>query len=418
MGYTMTEKILARTAGLATVNAGDEVQVKPDFVLAYDFPGYTDRYFKEMESEFQVIQVKEPERFGVLIDHMVPAITPDEEQFHKETRDWATRNGVEVFERRGIGHQVAAEVGYAVPGALAVHFDPHISQLGTFGTLALGIHRNMLEAYVQDTVSLRVPETVRVDFIGQLQPGVMARDVLNHLVKTLGPSACQFCVMELAGSGLASLSVEGLQTITGLAMFTGAISAIVAPDAVRLDYARSRSRKVLEPVYSDTDARYRAVHTIDLGTIEPLIVIPPSSAGTRDLTDYLGLDVHVGYLGSCASGRLEDLRIAAQILKGRTLAPGFSLYVVPTSQQIMATAAKEGLLTTLVEAGAFISSPSCDYCYGRIGTMNAGQRAVSTGTLNVRGRMGSSDSEIYLCSAAAVAAAAIEGKVADPRHYL
>jgi 3-isopropylmalate/(R)-2-methylmalate dehydratase large subunit len=212
--------------------------------------------------------------------------------------------------------------------------------------------------------------------------------------------------------------VEGLQTITGLAMFTGAISAIVAPDAVRLDYARSRSRKVLEPVYSDTDARYRAVHTIDLGTIEPLIVIPPSSAGTRDLTDYLGLDVHVGYLGSCASGRLEDLRIAAQILKGRTLAPGFSLYVVPTSQQIMATAAKEGLLTTLVEAGAFISSPSCDYCYGRIGTMNAGQRAVSTGTLNVRGRMGSSDSEIYLCSAAAVAAAAIEGKVADPRHYL
>jgi 3-isopropylmalate/(R)-2-methylmalate dehydratase large subunit len=126
MGYTMTEKILARTAGLETVNAGDEVQVKPDFVLAYDFPGYTDRYFKEMESEFQVIQVKEPERFGIFIDHMIPAINPEEENFHKETRDWTTRNGVEVFERRGIGHQVAAEVGYAVPGALAVHFDPHI----------------------------------------------------------------------------------------------------------------------------------------------------------------------------------------------------------------------------------------------------------------------------------------------------
>lgn len=418
MGYTMTEKILARTAGLATVNAGDEVQVKPDFVLAYDFPGYTDRYFKEMESEFQVIQVKEPERFGVFIDHMIPAISPDEENFHKETRDWTTRNGVEVFERRGIGHQVAAEVGYAVPGALAVHFDPHISQLGTFGTLALGIHRNMLEAYVQDTVSLRVPETVRIDFIGELQAGVMARDVLNHLVKTLGPSACQFCVMELAGPGLANLSVEGLQTITGLAMFTGAISAIVAPDAARLDYALPLARKVLEPVYSDPEARYRDVHTVDLGLIEPVIVIPPSSAGTRDLAEYIGLEVHVGYLGSCASGRLEDLRIAARILQGRTLAPGFSLYVVPTSQHIMAAAAKEGLLTRLIEAGAFVSSPSCDYCYGRIGTMSAGQRAVSTGTLNVRGRMGSTDSEIYLCSAAAVAAAAIEGKVADPRHYL
>ena len=418
MGYTMTEKILARTAGLAAVNAGDEVQVKPDFVLAYDFPGYTDRYFKEMESEFQVIQVKEPERFGVFIDHMVPAINPEEENFHKETRDWTTRNGVEVFERRGIGHQVAAEVGHAVPGGLAVHFDPHISQLGTFGTLALGIHRNMLQAYVQDTVSLRVPETVRIDFIGHLQDGVMARDVLNHLVKTLGPSACQFCVMELGGRGLANLSVEGLQTITGLAMFTGAISAIVAPDTARLDYALPLARKVLEPVYSDPDARYQAIHTIDLSAIEPVIVIPPSSAGTRDLAEYIGMEVQVGYLGSCASGRLEDLRIAARILRGRTLAPGFTLYVVPTSQHIMAEAAREGLLTTLVEAGAFVSSPSCDYCYGRIGTMNAGQRAVSTGTLNVRGRMGSTDAEIYLCSAAAVAAAAIEGKVADPRHYL
>jgi len=148
------------------------------------------------------------------------------------------------------------------------------------------------------------------------------------------------------------------------------------------------------------------------------VVIPPSPANTRNLVDHLGLPVQVGYLGSCASGRLEDLRAAAHVLRGRHVKPGFQLHVVPTSQEIMRQAAQEGLLTDLIAAGAFISSPSCDYCFGRLGVMSAGQRAVSTGTLNVRGRMGSTDSEIFIVNAAAVAAAAIEGQIADPRPYL
>jgi 3-isopropylmalate/(R)-2-methylmalate dehydratase large subunit len=166
------------------------------------------------------------------------------------------------------------------------------------------------------------------------------------------------------------------------------------------------------------DARYAAVHEIDFSVIEPIVVVPPSPANTRHLKDFIGLPVHAGYLGSCASGRLEDLRAAAAILRGRSVADGFALNIVPTSQQIMLEASREGILSTLVEAGAFISSSSCDYCYGRIGTVTAGQRAVSTGTLNVPGRMGSPDAEIYLCNAAAVAAAAIEGRIADPRKYL
>jgi 3-isopropylmalate/(R)-2-methylmalate dehydratase large subunit len=417
MGSTITEKILARASGLPIVRAGDEVSVKPDFVLAYDFPGYTDTYFKQMKEEFGVEKVAEPERFGVFIDHMLPAATPQEEDFHIATRKWCADNDVVLFERRGIGHQVAAEVGFAVPGAFVVHFDPHIAQLGTFGTLALGIHRNMLEAFVRERISLKVPGTVRINLDGRLQPGVMARDLFHHLVGKLGPSSCRFQVMELGGEGLSSISTEGLQTITGLVMFTGAISAIVNPDEERLAYVRSRVRKVLEPVWSDADAEYSAVYNIDLSEVEPIVVIPPSPANTRPLLDYVGLEVQNGYLGSCASGRLEDLRAAAQVLSGRHVAPGFSLHIVPTSQEIMTAAAKEGLVATLVEAGAFVSSPSCDYCYGRIATMSAGQRAVSTGTLNVKGRMGSPDSEIYLCSAATVAASAIEGRIADPRSY-
>ena len=418
MGFTITEKILARVAGLPFVRAGDEVMAKPDFVLAYDFPGYTDVIFKQMKEDFGIERVAEPDRFGIFIDHMVPAATPQEEELHIITRNWCAENSVPLFERKGIGHQVSAEVGYATPGAFVVHFDGHVSQLGTFGALAIGIRRNLLEAFVRERISIKVPHTTRINLTGTLRRGVMARDVFHHIVRVLGPSACRFQVMELGGPGIAGLSTEGLQTITGLAMFTGAITAIVNPDETRLAWAMPRARKHLAPVSSDPDAVYAAVHEIDLSDLEPIVVIPPSPANTRDLKDFLGLEMHAGYLGSCASGRLEDMRAAAQVLSGRQVKQGFALHVIPTSQELMAAAAKEGLISALVEAGAFISSSSCDYCFGRIATMTAGQRAVSTGTLNVKGRMGSPDSEIYLCNAATVAASAIEGRIADPRTYL
>jgi 3-isopropylmalate/(R)-2-methylmalate dehydratase large subunit len=418
MGYTIAEKILARASGLDHVKAGDEVMAKPDYVIAYDFPGYTDVYFRQMKEEFGIDKVAEPDRYAMFIDHMVPAATPKEEELHIITRNWCKENGVELFERRGIGHQVASEVGYAVPGAFVVHFDGHISQLGTFGTLGMGIRHSLLEALVRERISIRVPKTVRVNLVGTLAKGVMARDVFHHLVRVMGPASCRFQVLELGGPALSQITTEGLQTITGLAMFTGAITAIVNPDAERLAYALPRARKQLEPVYSDPDAEYAAVYEVNLDNLEPLVVVPPTPADSRNVTEFLGLDLNVGYLGSCASGRIEDLRIAARILEGRKIAPGFQLNVVPTSQEIMSAAGREGLLSILTDAGAFISAPTCDYCFGRIGTMSAKQRAVSTGTLNVRGRMGSPDSEIYLCSAATVAASAIEGKIADPRKYL
>lgn len=418
MGSTITEKILARVSGLPSVKAGDEIMAKPDFVLAYDFPGYTDVIFKQLKNDFGITKMPEPDRFGIFIDHMVPAISPAEEELHKGTREWTAINDVKLYERKGIGHQVASEVGYATPGAFVVHFDGHVSQLGTFGTLAIGLRRNVLEAFAMEKVSIRVPQTTRVDLVGRLQPGVMARDVFHHLVRVLGSASCRFQVLEIGGPAVAEMSNDALQTITGLAMFTGAVTAIVNPDAERLAYALPRARKQIEPVYSDEDAVYAARHTIDLSALEPIIVIPPSPANTRDLKDYLDLPVQTGYLGSCASGRIEDLRAAANVLRGRTISADFALHVVPTSKEIMVAAAKEGLIEVLAAAGAFVSSPSCDYCFGRIATMAPGQRAVSTGTLNVRGRMGSPDSEIYLCNAAVIAASAIEGRITDPRPYL
>jgi 3-isopropylmalate/(R)-2-methylmalate dehydratase large subunit len=418
MGHTITEKILARAAGVSSVFAGDEIMAKPDFVLAYDFPGYTDAYFRHIRDDFCIDRIAEPERFGIFIDHFVPVASPEEEELHIETRRWCEYNGVALFERKGIGHQVAVEVGYATPGAFVVHFDGHVSQLGAYGTLAIGIRRNILEAFVRERISVRVPQTVRVNLTGNLRKGVMARDVFHHLVRTLGPASCRFQVLELGGAALSQFSQDGLQTIAGLAMFTGALTAIVNPAGDRLTYALSRARKALEPLTSDSDATYAAVHDVDLSELEPIIVIPPTPANTRNLSSYLGLEIQVGYLGSCISGRLEDLKMAAQILKGRIVHPRFQLYVVPTSREIMVAAARDGLIESLTEAGAFVSSPTCDYCFGRIATMSASQRAISTGPLNVRGRMGSPDSEIYLANPAVVAASAIEGAIADPRKYL
>lgn len=270
MGQTITEKILARAAGLTSTHAGQEIEVKPDYVIAYDFPGYTDVIFKQMEEEFGIKQVAEPERFALFIDHMVPAIAPHEEELHQNTRDWGLKNNVPVYERMGIGHQVAAELGYATPGAFVVHFDGHISQLGTYGALAIGVRRHLLEAFVKDHIKLKVPHTTRVNLNGVLRPGVTARDVFHHIVRIIGPSGCRFQVLELGGNVIADMSLEGRQTITCLAMFTGAISAIINPDKKALDYAGPRARKKLEVEHSDDDANYSAVHNIDVSSLDPV----------------------------------------------------------------------------------------------------------------------------------------------------
>ena len=417
-GSTLTEKILARASGRALVRAGDEVAARPDSILAYDFPGYSDVIFRQVKEDFGVARIRGPERVAVFIDHMVPAATPREEELHIGTRAWGAEQGAEVHERKGIGHQVSAELGYGAPGAFVVHFDGHVSQLGALGALAIGTRSQLLEALVADTVLLQVPATVRVNVVGTLRPGVMARDVFHHLVRVLGPDACAFKVVELGGSVIDAMSIGERQTVCGLAMFLGATTAIVNPDAKAIAYSREHRRLSLAPLASDPDAAYERTVAVDVSALEPVIVVPPTPADTQNLADYVGLEINAGYIGSCVSGRMEDLRAAARVLRGRSVAPGVSLHIVPTSQALFAQAAAEGLLGVFAQAGAFVSSPSCDYCFGRIATMSTGQRAMSTGTLNVPGRMGSPHAEIYLANAAAVAASAVEGRIADPRPYL
>jgi 3-isopropylmalate/(R)-2-methylmalate dehydratase large subunit len=247
----------------------------------------------------------------------------------------------------------------------------------------------------------------------------MARDIFHHVLNKLGPSFCRFQVLEFSGPALKKIGIEGRQTMCCLAMFTGAITAVINPDQITLDAITDRVRRPdIKPTFSDEDAEYAARYELDLNNLEPLVAAPSNPSNIKRIKDVEGLEVSVGYIGSCASGRLEDLRAASQVLEKHRVKEGFQLNIVPTSRDIMLRAAKEGIIEKLLKAGAFISSPTCDYCFGHIATMAGGQRAVSTGTLNVPGRMGNPDSEIYLCSAASVAAAAIEGRIADPRRYL
>ncbi len=412
----MTEKILARASGRDSVCAGDEVVARPDFVLAYVFSGFA-RFHKMIKEEFGLVQLDDASRFKIFLDHNIPVTDQRLEARVKEIRQWCEASGVTVHADEGIGHVVAAEEGYATPGRFVVHFDGHISQLGTYGTLAIGVHTRIYEVFATGRISLRVPETVRIEFVGMRGPGVMARDVIQHLIRKFSAGGCNGKVIEFGGEGMRGFSSDELRTLLGLAMFLGATSAIVEPhDSIPISAVLDSHEP--EEVFSDSDAIYADKLLCDLSEVELTVAAPPSPANVVLLESVIGQTVNVGYIGSCVSGHITDLRVAASVLRGRKVIDDFILNIVPSSRRIMNQASKEGLLAQIIEAGGVISPPSCSFCYGAVGALRAGQTAISTGTLNIPGRMGSAQANIFLANAAVVAATAIEGRFAHPARYL
>lgn len=418
MGSTITEKILARAAGREVVRPKENHPIRPDYMIAYDFPGYTDVMFRQMRDDFGISKVSDPERYVLFIDHMNTRGNEHEQEVHRVTREWGALNGVEVHEGLGIGHQVSAELGYAMPGKFLVHFDGHISGLGAFGALGWGIRKDLLEAWVNGAVYLDIPASTRFHLTGAFAPGIDNRDLIHHIIATTGADGCAHQVMEYTGPGAESMSIDRRQGLCAMAMFTGAVSAIFNPDALSLEYAASVARAEYEPLYSDSDAEYAATHTINLDTLSPQVVLPGSakSSNTHDITEVVGTVVQHAYIGSCASGRIEEIRAAADFLRGRRVADGVRLNVVPTSEKIYQQAEDEGLLQTLRDSGAHVAKSSCDFCFGYAAPLQPGERAISTGVLNISGRMGSTDAEIYMGSAYTVAASALTGVITDPRE--
>jgi 3-isopropylmalate/(R)-2-methylmalate dehydratase large subunit len=420
MGFTITEKILGRTAGLDGAKAGSNHPFRPDYMIAYDFPGYTDMMFKQMKEDFGIKDLEEPERYVLFIDHMLSRRDQREDDVHRVTREWAVRNGVDIHEGRGIGHQVAAELGYALPGKFLIHFDGHISGVGAFGALGWGVRRDLLEAWVSGQIYLDVPGTTRFELTGSFQPGVDNRDLFHDIVAQVGADGCAFQVMEFTGPGAESMSIGRRQGLCGMAMFTGAVSAIFNPDELALEYANRVARTDFEPLSSDPDAEYVQTVEIDLDALQPRVVLPGSAraANTRRIEDVAGTKIEQAFIGSCASGRIEDLRAAAEVLRGRKVSSDVVLNVIPTSEEIRAQAVAEGLIEVLEQAGAIVGLSSCDFCFGYAEPLQAGERCISTGVLNISGRMGDPDAEIFMGSAYTVAASAITGRIADAREVM
>ena len=387
-------------------------------MIAYDFPGYTDVMFRQMREDFGITELQDPSRYVVFIDHMLTKRNDKETEVHQVTRDWCEFYGIELHEGRGIGHQLTAELGLAIPGEFLVHFDGHISGIGAFGALGWGIRRDLIEAWVTGRVFVDIPATTRFDLVGEFPPGVDSRDLVHTIIDMVGADGCAHQVMEFGGPGARTMTIDHRQGLCGMAMFTGAVSAIFEPDEISMGYANDVARHDFDPVYPDTDATYAARHTIDLSTLTPRVVLPGSAraVNTKTAEELAGTPITKAFIGSCASGRIEDLRAAALVLDGRTVAPGVELNVVPTSQKVYEQAENEGILDVLRTAGAHINVSSCDFCFGYQKPLQAGENCISTGVLNISGRMGSPDANIYMGSPYTVAASALTGTIQESQQ--
>ena len=409
------EKILARTTGRDSVSPGEFIWASPDLIIHYDWPGLSDEMASQLDNELGV-KTKNPEKCFFFIDHLLPS-NHNEAIFHQATRDWVKEQEIPLSEWQGIGHQVSAELGLAHPGELIVHGDAHVQVLGAYGALTFSLLTDVVTPFALGKFWLEVPTSIKVELTGSFPPGVQGRDLMNRLLCDIGPDGAIGSVMEFVGDGSKNMSIDDRMGLLSEIVFCGAYCGVFPGDEISIADLKKRTGKDFPTLCSDPDAEYLKVLKYDLSEMSPYVVAPESLYAGKPIGDCLGVPLNQGYIGSCACGRKEDLDIAAEILKGHKIAEGFRLFVVPSSRESMVHAAKNGSLATLLEAGAFISSPSCDYCYGKLACMMAGERAISTGTLNVPGRMGSLESEIYLGSAATVAASAITGKLTDPRTF-
>ncbi len=419
MSMTLTEKIIARAAGMAAVKAGAEVFARPDHAFAYDFPGINDKLYEALVQTGGEEKSLPPDQRVMFIDHLTTRSSRRIDAVHDETRSAAKKYGFTLHEDLGIGHQVMLELGYVLPGNLLVHFDSHVATAGAHGALGLGISNNYVTVWVNGGWNMRVPASVKVTLTGAMEARIDARDLLHHMVRTAPIDQAIGAVLELGGPGLASIPVGMRQSFCGMSVFTGAATAICLPDDAATDDLRRRfKRDDIQPLMPDADASYRHEMEVDLGTIEPMIVRPGSARPdhVERVSALAGTAINRAFIGSCVSGRIEDIREAASVLRGRHVKEGVEFLIAPSSAEVARQAAEEGLLAELEAAGATVGAASCDYCFGFAAPLAPGETCISTGTLNISGRMGSAKADIYLASAYSVAAAAVAGEVIDPRQ--
>ena len=419
-GRSMAQKILARAAKSDRVEPGDYIEIEADTCVCMELVWPMHR--RNMAT-IGVDNVARPDRTVLVVDHTTSAaMGSDYWRAHKDMRDFAARNGIRNFFGPGSGlrHQVLAENGFARPGAVLFGDEQNIASVGAFGALCIPIGPEIFVPLVTGRNWLMVPDAVRITLTGALPFGVTVRDLVQKLLKDFGDGdrLLQACI-EFAGPGLFSLSLDDRQALCATMYHAGADTAVCDVDeTVLARLAEIRPGEAFEPVRADPDVTYRHDLTYDLSVLEPTVTAPPDVTGAVPLSDVAGTRVDQAVIGSCAGSRLDDLRAAARVLRGRRIASGVTMYITPGSRTIYAEAAAEGLIEVFARAGATVLAPGCTTCWGYHGLLEDGEVSISTNQFNYHGRQGSRDARIYLGGPLVVAAAAVAGHITDPRHLL
>ena len=417
MGMTMTQKILARAAGLDSVEAGQLIEAKLDLVLGNDIT--TPVAITEFEKA-GFTQVFDQDKIAIVLDHYTPCKDIKSAQLCKQAREFAHKHAITNFfdvGQMGVEHALLPEKGLCAPGEVIIGADSHTCTYGALGAFSTGIGSTDMAAGMATGLSwFRVPSAIKVTLKGKLQPHVSGKDVILHLIGRIGVDGALYKSIEFAGEGVSSLSMDDRFTISNMAIEAGGKNGIFPVDEKTMEYISGRVNRPCEAFQADPDAVYDSEVVIDLDTLEPTVAMPHLPENTKVVSEVVGLPIDQVVIGSCTNGRIQDMRIAAGIMKGKKVAPNVRCVVIPATQEVYMQAMKEGLMELFIQAGAAVSTPTCGPCLGgHMGCMAEGERAVSTTNRNFVGRMGHVESEIILASPAVAAASAIAGYVADPR---
>jgi 3-isopropylmalate/(R)-2-methylmalate dehydratase large subunit len=417
MGYTITEKILMRNTGKSLIKAGELLTVNVDRVMVHDiFAPFVIEKFNEMGFK----KVWDPDKIVFVYDHLVPTSFIEDSRHHKIADAFALEQNIRAVHRSdGVCHQLMPELRYVVPGQVVFGTDSHTTTYGAVGAFATGIgYTEMAAIFGTGELWIKVPPTIRFNINGDLPEGVFSKDVILRIIGDIGADGATYKAMEFGGSTIEGLSIASRMTLSNMAVEAGAKVGIIEPDAKTFAFSGIDGSSCRD-VRSDADAHYEKVIEYEAAKFKPVVACPSNVDNISDVEAMSGTRIDQGFIGSCTNGRLEDLAVAARILKGRKIAPYTKLIVTPASRSIYAEAVRTGIIGILVEAGAIVNPPGCGLCCGRSGgIVSDGERVIATNNRNFLGRMGSSKSEIFLASPATVAVSVLEGKIVDPRKYL
>jgi len=416
---TLAEKILAAHANKKKVSPGEFLNVKVDLVMSNDITAPI--AIKEFR-RIGVKQVFDPKKIVMVPDHFVPNKDIASAEQAKLMREFAHEQGIIYFEvgQMGIEHVLLPEQGLVLPGDVVIGADSHTCTYGALGAFATGMgSTDIAAAMATGDIWMKVPPTIKFIYYGSLGKWVSGKDLILYTIGDIGVDGALYAVMEFAGEAIDTLSMDSRFTMANMAIEAGAKAGIFRVDDKTLDYVKPRAKRAYTIYEPDSDAEYAKVIEYDVLQLEPQVALPHSPANTKPVSQVGNIEINQVVIGSCTNGRLEDLRIAAQILKGRKVHSRVRCIIIPGSQQVYLDALTEGLIEIFVRAGAVVSTPTCGPCLGgHMGVLAAGERCISTTNRNFVGRMGSPQSEVYLSNPAVAAASAIIGRIASPEEIL